>query len=204
MFYLFDWKFPDLKSFSKQNVLTQKFGHTSMAFPARALPIGIGRAIGPSLSLSATKIFVVCTCFKLVSFSIPLLYLPCWFLNLIDDRLWIIIFSTKVVFFSCRWKRVTSFKIKKPNSFNVFILFKTFFTVDFHMVKGALGGLRQFLATESPLKVMKNNFYFTSKALFVLKIFNVFSPIWTEYRDLQSKSPYSVWKRENTAQKNSK
>ena len=33
-----------------------------------------------------------------------------------------------------------------------------------------LSGLRQVLATESPLKVMKNAFYFTSKALFVLKI----------------------------------
>ena len=38
-------------------------------------------------------------------------------------------------------------------------------------IKGALSGLRQFLATESPLKMMKNAFYFTSKALFVLKIF---------------------------------
>ena len=38
-------------------------------------------------------------------------------------------------------------------------------------LKGALSDLRQFLATESPLKVMKNIFCFTSKALFVLKIF---------------------------------
>ena len=37
--------------------------------------------------------------------------------------------------------------------------------------KGVLAGLRQFLATESPLKIMENAFYFTSKALFVLKIF---------------------------------
>ena len=41
--------------------------------------------------------------------------------------------------------------------------------------KGALSGLRQFFATESPLKMMKNAFYFTSKALFVLKIFNFLS-----------------------------
>ena len=40
---------------------------------------------------------------------------------------------------------------------------------------GALSGLRQFLATESPLKIMKNAFYFTSKALFILKIFNFLS-----------------------------
>ena len=37
-------------------------------------------------------------------------------------------------------------------------------------IKGALSGLRQFLATESPLKMMKNVFDFTSKALFLLKI----------------------------------
>ena len=38
-------------------------------------------------------------------------------------------------------------------------------------IKGALSGLRQFLATESPLKMMRNAFYFTSKALFVIKVF---------------------------------
>ena len=42
-------------------------------------------------------------------------------------------------------------------------------------IKGALSGLRQLLVTESPLKVMKNAFYFTSKAPFVLKIFNFLS-----------------------------
>ena len=31
--------------------------------------------------------------------------------------------------------------------------------------KGALRGLSQFLGTESPLKTMKNSFYFTMKAL---------------------------------------
>ena len=38
-------------------------------------------------------------------------------------------------------------------------------------LKGALYGLRQFLGTESPLKIMKNAFYFILEALFVLKIF---------------------------------
>ena len=41
--------------------------------------------------------------------------------------------------------------------------------------KGALSGLRQFLALESPLKMMKNAFYFTSKALFVPKILKFLS-----------------------------
>ena len=38
-------------------------------------------------------------------------------------------------------------------------------------VKVALSSLRRFLAAESPLKMIKNAFYFISKALFVLKIF---------------------------------
>ena len=46
---------------------------------------------------------------------------------------------------------------------------------DFFSFKGALSGLIQFLATESPLKMAKNAFYFTSKALFVLKILKFLS-----------------------------
>ena len=42
-------------------------------------------------------------------------------------------------------------------------------------VKGAFQGLTQFLAPESPLKKMKNAFYFTLKAPFVLKIFKFLS-----------------------------
>ena len=44
-----------------------------------------------------------------------------------------------------------------------------------HMFKGTLSGLRQFLVNESPLKMMKNAFYFTLKALFILKIFKFLS-----------------------------
>ena len=43
------------------------------------------------------------------------------------------------------------------------------------MFKGALSGLRQFLATERFLKIMKNTFYFTSKDLSGLKIFKFLS-----------------------------
>ena len=43
------------------------------------------------------------------------------------------------------------------------------------LFKGALSGLRQLLATESPLKTIKNVVYFTLKALFVLKIFKFLS-----------------------------
>ena len=43
--------------------------------------------------------------------------------------------------------------------------------------KGAFSDLRQFLAIKSPLKMMKNAFYLTLKALFVLKIFKFLSSI---------------------------
>ena len=43
------------------------------------------------------------------------------------------------------------------------------------MFKGTLSGLRPFLAAESPLEMMKNAFYLTSKALFVLNIFKSLS-----------------------------
>ena len=41
----------------------------------------------------------------------------------------------------------------------------------FEKIKGALSGRRQFLATESPLNMMKNAVYFTSKAHFVIQVF---------------------------------
>ena len=44
-------------------------------------------------------------------------------------------------------------------------------------IKGTLLGLGQFLATESPLKMKKNAFYFTSKAFFVLKILKVLTSL---------------------------
>ena len=43
------------------------------------------------------------------------------------------------------------------------------------IVKGALSGQRQFFATESSLKVKKNAFCLTLKALFDLKIFKFLS-----------------------------
>ena len=41
------------------------------------------------------------------------------------------------------------------------------------IIKGALPGLRQSLVTESPLKMKKNAFYLSLKALFVLEIFRI-------------------------------
>ena len=42
-------------------------------------------------------------------------------------------------------------------------------------IRGTPPGLSQFLATESSLKMIKNAFYFTFKALFVLKAFKCLS-----------------------------
>ena len=57
----------------------------------------------------------------------------------------------------------------------IVILFIDFNIVVCDFFKGTLSGLRQLLATEGSLKMMKNNFYFTSNALFVLKIFKFLS-----------------------------
>ena len=60
---------------------------------------------------------------------------------------------------------------------NIILKFNYFYTNNyfFHQIKGTLSGLRQFLITESPLKMMKNGFCFTLKALFVIKIFTFWS-----------------------------
>ena len=42
-------------------------------------------------------------------------------------------------------------------------------------IKDAISVLRQFLANESPLKMMKNALYFTLEAAFFLKIFKFLS-----------------------------
>ena len=53
-----------------------------------------------------------------------------------------------------------------------------------YLFKDALSGLKQLLAIESPLKKMKNAFCFTSKVLFVLKIFKflcwLFGHVWKQ------------------------
>ena len=53
----------------------------------------------------------------------------------------------------------------------IHIFFQRTCSILFNFGKGRPSGLRQFLATECPLKMMKNTFYFTVKALFALKIF---------------------------------
>ena len=53
-----------------------------------------------------------------------------------------------------------------------------FINIAFHssvLFKDALSGLRQFLPTERPLKMMKNVFYFAVKTLFILEILQFYS-----------------------------
>ena len=50
-------------------------------------------------------------------------------------------------------------------------IFKDFVLSIMVTIKGTVSGLRQYLATESSIKMMKNAFYFTLKALFFLQIF---------------------------------
>ena len=50
------------------------------------------------------------------------------------------------------------------------VLNKIFIVCMPEFIKGVLSEVRQFSATENPLKMMKNAFYFPLIALFVLKI----------------------------------
>ena len=59
--------------------------------------------------------------------------------------------------------------------FKVFVNLQKSFLLIANIVKGAGSGLRQFLATGSPWKLMKNAFHFILNAPFVLKIFKCLS-----------------------------
>ena len=48
-----------------------------------------------------------------------------------------------------------------------------------NVIKGRLSGLTLFLATQSPLKTMKNAFYLTLKASLDLKIFKFVLTFWS-------------------------
>ena len=81
----------------------------------------------------------------------PILKNICERLHLSITKRWSICWSQSVYF----WSEQTNVQIK--------------------WIKGPLSGLRQFPTIESPLKIMKNAFYFILKALFVLEIFTYFS-----------------------------
>ena len=65
----------------------------------------------------------------------------------------------------------TFLKVKVEfNSVHLFLIASILGWSLYPIIRGKLSGLRQFLAAESPLKMTKNAFYFTSKAFFILKI----------------------------------
>ena len=72
-------------------------------------------------------------------------------------------------------------------------------------LKGTLSGLRQSLATKNPLKMMKNAFLSTLKALFILKIFKLLSWVFrhveklVDQKDKVNSKIYDVttWKTNN-------
>ena len=81
-----------------------------------------------------------------------------------------------ILLFSCSLK--LSLESKTLNAFSYLLIERhwTSFQIKLQWwVKGALSGLMQFSANESLLKMMKNPFYFTFKALFILKIFKLLS-----------------------------
>ena len=82
-------------------------------------------------------------------------------------------FNSCVKFGKARLFGFRGAKLKQlPSHIDVNLENSNFNTVIMHVeIKGALSGLRRFLATESPLKMMKNAFCFSVKALFFLKIF---------------------------------
>ena len=84
---------------------------------------------------------------------------PCW-----------PVFTSEKIGLWCYIISKTLFKISHLK----YIVYHVCWDVLFNL-KGALSDLRWFLGIESPFKMMKNAFYFTSKGLFVLKIFKVFA-----------------------------
>ena len=60
-------------------------------------------------------------------------------------------------------------------------------------VKDALSGLKQFLANESPLKMIKNAYYFTLKALFVLEIFTFLSSLFGHVKNALIRKTKIIW-----------
>ena len=59
--------------------------------------------------------------------------------------------------------------------FEIFLIRDFLISLDPLGPKGALSGLRQFLAIENPIKMMENAFYFILKAFFVPRIFKFMS-----------------------------
>ena len=73
-------------------------------------------------------------------------------------------------------EKITEFNLKTKSLYLRLEFIKYWILFSF---KGTLSGLKQFLASESPLKVMKNAFYFTLKAPFVLRYLSFYLDFWS-------------------------
>ena len=79
------------------------------------------------------------------------------------------------------WSCEFNFSSQNYRKIHILAWFKrtsNFFVINIHICwpfKGAPSGLTQLLTTTSSLKLFKNTFYFTLKAVFVLKIFKFLS-----------------------------
>ena len=118
----------------------------------------------PTCSLSRKNIL-------LTIFHNNLNYVLCGYLSL-GTWVYYILFITWCISLRSCYKLFTSRGWGSLSEYlmNIFIIEKLC-NLSLIKVKSALSGLRQFLATENPFKMMKNAFYFTLKALFVFKIF---------------------------------
>ena len=107
--------------------------------------------------------------------------------------------------FSIKDSRLSHFHQNIMIKYSKFLLFRPFWAylgILQVSIKGALSGLRQFLATENPLKMIKNTFYLTLKALLVLNTFKFLSWLfghvekWLDLKDKVSFKIYDVttWK----------
>ena len=95
----------------------------------------------------------------------------------LKDFIFILIFAPFTHIFTPGGTK-TSYTLQQTWKISAAGLFKyvCFFVITrYERVKGALSSLKQFWATESPLKMMENAFYFTSNVLFALKIFKFLS-----------------------------
>ena len=102
--------------------------------------------------------------------------------------------------FSIKDSRLSHFHQNIMIKYSKFLLFRPFWAylgILQVSIKGALSGLRQFLVTENPLKMIKNTFYLTLKALLVLNTLKFLSWLFghvEKWLDLKDKTNFKIYK----------
>ena len=100
----------------------------------------------------------------------------------------------KLQFWECQFFSIVTSKVNTvldiPLLINLFISL-----IELKKISGALSGLRQFLVTESLLKMMKNAFYFTLKSPFILEVFRFLFSLFGHVRKRLVKGTLmQIWK----------